>query len=100
MIFRDYKLNVYTNYTLNFYFRNARLRSLVLENEFEILVPLFSAVYATSNGPPREKTCLLRFVNNKGADQPVHLRSLISAFAIYLLESIISRLATSKILIF
>ena len=36
------------------------------------------------------------FVNNKGADQPGHPRSLISASVIRLLESIISRLATSE----
>ena len=35
-----------------------------------------------------------------GADQPAHPRSLISASVIRLLESIISRLATSKIPIF
>ena len=48
-------------------------------------------------GPRREKTCLWGFVNNKGADQPAHPRSLISAFVIYLLESIISRHATNEI---
>ena len=36
-------------------------------------------------------------VNNKGADQPAHPRSLISAFVIRVLESIISRLAMSEI---
>ena len=36
----------------------------------------------------------------EGADQPVHPRCLINAFVIRLLESIISRLATSEILIF
>ena len=51
-------------------------------------------------GPRREKTCLRRFANNKGADQPAHLRSLVSVFVIRLLESIISRLATSEISIF
>ena len=40
------------------------------------------------------------FVNNKSADQPAHPRSLISAFVIQVLESIISKLATSKFLIF
>ena len=40
------------------------------------------------------------FANNTDADQPAHRCSLISAFVIRLLESIISRLATSKILIF
>ena len=38
--------------------------------------------------------------NNKGAGQPAHPRSQISAFVICLLESIISRLATSEISIF
>ena len=35
-----------------------------------------------------------------GADQPAHPRSLISAFVIHFLESIISKLATSEIFIF
>ena len=30
--------------------------------------------------PGHEKTCLILYANNKGADQPVHPRSLISAF--------------------
>ena len=36
------------------------------------------------------------FANNKAADQLAHPRSLISAFVIHLLESTISKLATSK----
>ena len=51
-------------------------------------------------GPWREKTCLRWFANNKGAPQPAHLRSLIRTFVIRLLESIISKLATSKFLFF
>ena len=51
-------------------------------------------------GPQREKTCLRGFANNKGADQPVHPHSLISAFVIRLFESIISRLASSEISLF
>ena len=50
--------------------------------------------------PHREKTSLRGFANNTGADQPAHLRSLISAFVIHFLESIISRLDTSEISIF
>ena len=38
--------------------------------------------------------------NNKGADQPAHPRSLISALVIRFLESIISKLATGEISIF
>ena len=40
------------------------------------------------------------FTKNKDADQPAHLRSLISVFVIRLLESIISRIAPSEISIF
>ena len=38
--------------------------------------------------------------NNKGTDQLAHRRSLISAFAIHLLKSIILKLAPSKISLF
>ena len=37
-------------------------------------------VLIRSNGPSRKKTCLQRFANNKGTDQPAHTRRLISAF--------------------
>ena len=49
------------------------------------------ADYSTTrrDGPRREKTCLRGFANNTGADQPAHPRSLISAFVIRCLESII-----------
>ena len=30
--------------------------------------------------PGHEKICLMSYANNKGADQPTHPRSLISAF--------------------
>ena len=49
--------------------------------------------YAYLYGSQREKTCVRAFANNKGADQPVLRCSLISTFVIYLLESIISKLA-------
>ena len=48
-------------------------------------------------GPRREKPCLLGLANNTGTDQPVHPRSLISAFAIRYLESFICKLATGEI---
>ena len=38
--------------------------------------------------------------NNKGADQPAHPRSLISAFVIRYLARFLSKLATSEIPIF
>ena len=52
------------------------------------------------DGPPRKKTCLRGFANNKGADQPAHQHRLISTFVIHVLESIISKHATSEILLF
>ena len=60
------------------------------------MVPFLGFLY----GLGREKTCLRGFANNKGAEQPAHSRSLISAFVIRLQERIISRLATSEISLF
>ena len=51
-------------------------------------------------GPLCNKTCLWGFVNNKGADQPVHPCSLINTFVVRVLESIISYFATGEISIF
>ena len=34
--------------------------------------------------------CLMLYANNKGTDQPAHLRSLISAFVVRCLEGIMS----------
>ena len=55
---------------------------------------------STVYGPGREKTCLRRFANNKGADQPAHPRSLISVIVFRFLESIICELATDEMSIF
>ena len=42
--------------------------------------------------PGHEKMCLMSYANNKGADQPAHARSLISAFVVRCLDSLISLL--------
>ena len=47
-------------------------------------------------GLDARKTCLRGFANNKGADQPAHPRSLISAYVFRFLKTIISKLATCK----
>ena len=44
-----------------------------------------------------EKMCLTPYANNKGADQPAHPCSLISAFVVRFLDSIIPILTKSKI---
>ena len=53
-----------------------------------------------SMGLVARKSVIGGFANNKGADKPAHPRSLISVFVVHLLESIISRLATSEISFF
>ena len=40
--------------------------------------------------PGHEKMCVMSYANNKGADQPAHPRSLISAFVVRCLDSILS----------
>ena len=47
--------------------------------------------------PGHEKTCLMSYANNKGADQPAHLRSLISAFVVRCLDSVMSLVSVTKI---
>ena len=47
--------------------------------------------------PRLKKTCLRGFAKNTGADQPVHPRSLISAFVILFLKKIICKFATGEI---
>ena len=53
---------------------------------------------ATIFEPRHEKTCLMPYANNRGAEQPAHPRSLISTFVDRCLNtSIIPTLAKSKI---
>ena len=54
----------------------------------------------TLKGPRHEKTCFRWFANNKSANQPAHLRRLISAIGFRFLESVISKLVTGEISIF
>ena len=42
------------------------------------------------NEPGHEKMCLMSYAKNKGADQTAHPSSLISAFVVRCLDSIIS----------
>ena len=58
---------------------------------------MYSVSILSRYGPQWEKTCLRSFANNKGADQPAHPRSLISAFVIHYLENTVVKLAPCKI---
>ena len=48
--------------------------------------------------PGHEKTCLVSYANNKCADQPAHPRSLISAFVVRCLDSVMSLVSVTKII--
>ena len=89
-----------TQFSYHCYFRNKKtptLKSPVLR-----IMPLFEFLqhHVLIIGPQREKTCLLGFANNTGADQPAHPRSLISAFVIRFLGSDICKLPTGDFSIF
>ena len=43
------------------------------------------------------RKCVMWYANNKGADQPAHPRSLISAFVVHCLDSIISLASIAEI---
>ena len=46
--------------------------------------------------PGHEKLYLMSYANNKGADQLVHLHSLISAFVVHCLDSVMSLVSVTK----
>ena len=76
------------------------LTRMVLKSYLDWYISKFSPksfhyLWATA----RENLTLLH-VTNKVADQPAHPRSLISAIAIRLLESMIAKVATCKLSIF
>ena len=58
------------------------IRSVGLYNEYE---------------PGHEKMCLMPWANNKGADQPAHPRSLISAFIVHCQDRMIPLVYISEI---
>ena len=47
--------------------------------------------------PCHEKMCLMSYAKNKGADQPAHPRSLISAFVVRCLDSVMFLVSVIKI---
>ena len=49
------------------------------------------------NEPGHAKVCHMPYANNKGADQPEHLCSLISTFVVPCLDRMICILAISKV---
>ena len=59
---------------------------------------MFLSGSSLKHEPCHEKTCFLPYANNKGADQPALPCSLISAFVVCCLDSIIPILAKSKVL--
>ena len=65
--------------------RFAQMACYIETNQICFRSFFFNRNSCDTYGPRREKTCLRRFANNTGADQPAHPRSLISAFVIRVL---------------
>ena len=55
------------------------------------------AVRIIKTEPGHEKMCFMSYANNKGADQPAHPCSLISAFIVRCLDSVMSLVSVTKI---
>ena len=68
---------------LNLSWRNARRHKFAWRGPFFL--------------PGHEKMCLMSYANNKGADQPAHPCSLISAFVVRCLDSVMSLVSVTKI---
>ena len=49
------------------------------------------------NEPGHKKRCFMPYANSKGAHQPAHPRSLISAFVIRCLDSVMSLVSVTKL---
>ena len=79
--------------------KSKKFNVIVLPNSgknVKLSAKLTSIIWALT----RENLSSRGFANNTGADQPAHPRSLISAFVIRCLESIICKLAAGEISIF
>ena len=82
------------------YFTESLLMKFINLNKIRFAAVLFGACLSKclqSNNdemniyePRHEKMCLMSYANNKGTDQPAHLCSLISAFVVRCLDSIMS----------
>ena len=70
------------------------LRSGTGTSTYEIKLSSSSSSSLSWSEPRHEKTCLC-YANNKGADQPAHPRSLISAFVFAAIDSIIHLVSIS-----
>ena len=76
-------------------YRKVAWRQIILYEE--ISKQKAGNIYSFIYEPGHEKTCLMSYANNKGTDQPVHLRNLISAFAVRCLDSVMSLFSVTKI---
>ena len=70
----------------------ARLENYILMGKLVLVSIAVDFIWASTWENLSSGVC-----KNKGADQPAHMCSLISAFVIRLLESSISKLATGEI---
>ena len=74
----------------------SKIPSLIRLSNIMDIKETSNKLYVYQMGLDARKPVFRGFANNSGANQPVHPRSLISAFVIRLLESTIFNLATGK----
>ena len=95
-----YKTNIWQQFTIVLH-RTQQIDSLRHMQKVGFHISLYiQERWLRTFGPHREKTCLQRVANNKGADQPASPRSQMGDFVIRVLESTIPKLATSEISFF
>ena len=69
------------------------LVSSLLQSGLSFVISAFVIIHE----PGHEKTRLMSYATNNGADQPAHPRSLISAFVVRCLDSVMSLVSVNKI---
>ena len=71
-------------------FHTQPIREYFCRETFISETPRYLTLRRNITEPGHDKMCLMSYVNNKGADQTAHPHSLISAFVVRCLDSIIS----------
>ena len=87
------------------YTHKRTLRNVIKDNQEPLLfikdhvngTQMRECVVYYTYEPGYEKMCPMPYANNKGADQPAHPRSLISAFVVRCLDSVMSLVSVTKI---
>ena len=97
MLFQHSAWNERQNKCVIYLYQSILCNRVLFRNLFKHILYILSVYEVNKNEPGHEKTCLMSYANNKGADQPAHARSLISAFVVRCLDRKISIDSTAEI---